>query len=132
MRLTRAAIEAARNNRRRIEVELPEGTALLRELSGTERDKMEAAVHFVNGTNGERHLDPMDLRARLVALCLIDDSGERLYADDEVRQLNDAFSSSSLAKLWEAAQTLNAAQPNALEAAEKNSEATASADSVSA
>ena len=116
---TRVTLQSAA--RRQVEVEIPELDAafILREMSGTERDKFEAGA-FVE-TDGKRSVNVVYLRARLVALCLVGEDGDRLYADDEVSQLSDAVPASILQKLFEAAQKLNGLDAAATEAALKNS-----------
>jgi hypothetical protein len=140
---TRAALEAAR--RRTVDVTLPlsvstdgngtlateEVTFRLREMSGTERDKFEIGafkdevqIKLVGGKPTEvsnRRVDTLYLRARLVALCLVDDADKRMYADNEIHALSDALSSSTLNLLFEAAQKLNGLDQAAVEAAAKNS-----------
>jgi len=114
--------------RKTIDVEFPETDTCyrLREMSGTERDKFEVAA-FKDGPDGKRVVDALYLRARLVALCMVGEDGERLYADDEIAQLSDAVPASTLGKLWEAAQTLNGLDADAVETAAKNSDAPAGA-----
>lgn len=119
--------------RKTLDVDIPELDASfrLREMSGTERDKFEVAA-FKEGADGKRSIDPLYLRARLVALCLVGDDGVRLYADDEIHQLSDAVPSSVLGRLFEAAQKLNGLDATALETAGKNSESGPVAASISA
>lgn len=119
--------------RKTLDVDIPELDASfrLREMSGTERDKFEVAA-FKERADGKRSIDPLYLRARLVALCLVGDDGVRLYADDEIHQLSDAVPSSVLGPLFEAAQKLNGLDATALETAGKNSESGPVAASISA
>lgn len=109
--------------RKTIDVEVPEVDAMfrLREMSGTERDKFEVSV-FKEEANGTRKVDPLYLRARLVALCMVGDDNVRLYADDEVLQLSDTIPSAVLGTLFAAAQKLNGLDATAVEDAAKNSE----------
>ncbi|MBK7082363.1 MAG: hypothetical protein IPH55_17100 [Betaproteobacteria bacterium] len=60
----------------------------LREMSGTDRDKFEIAAFDLDG-EGKRKVNALHLRARMVALCLVDENNVRLYADDEVHMLSD-------------------------------------------
>jgi hypothetical protein len=108
--------------RKTIEVEVAEADACfrLREMSGTERDKFEVGV-FKDGIDGKRTVDPLYLRARLVALCLVGEGNVRLYADEEVHQLSDNVPASVIGKLFAAAQQLNGLDADAVEAAAKNS-----------
>lgn len=63
------------------EVEVPEwgGSVLVRTLSGQERDKFETSMVSVN-KRGEQSQNFSNLRARLVALCVVDETGNRLFA----------------------------------------------------
>ena len=93
----------------------------LREMSGTDRDKFEIAA-FKEDADGVRHVQPLHLRARMVALCLVDENSVRLYADDEIDELSDELPASVIAVLFVAAQKLNGLGADAIEAAAKNSE----------
>lgn len=103
----------------------------LREMSGTDRDKFEIAAFEVDPT-GNRKVRPLYLRAHLVALCLVDEQGVRLYADDEVHMLSDEIPASVVAELFVAAQKLNGMDAGAVERAAKNSESGPDAASPSA
>jgi hypothetical protein len=103
----------------------------LREMSGTDRDKFEIAA-FKEDSEGVRHVQPLYLRARMVALCLVDENNVRLYADDEIDQLSDEIPASVIAVLFVAAQKLNGLGADAVEAAAKNSESGPVAASPSA
>jgi len=66
------------------EINVPEwgGTVLVRGLTGTERDSFEATVLQDRGKQGMvRKLD--NIRAKLVARCLVDAEGARLFTDGE-------------------------------------------------
>jgi len=116
----RATLEALA--RKTIDVEVPEADACfrLREMSGTERDKFEVGA-FKDAADGKRTVDPLYLRARLVALCLVGEDNVRMYADEEVHQLSDNVTASIIGKLFVAAQTLNGLDGEAVEVAAKNS-----------
>ena len=118
--------------RKTIDVPFPElHTAYrLREMSGTERDVFEIEQYKEN-SDGKQKVEMRYLRARLVALCLVDETGARLYADDEVSQLSDGVPAAVLAKLFVAAQTLNGMDADAVDNAGKNSDAVPSGDSLS-
>lgn len=114
----RAALESIA--RKTIEVEIPEAatTFRLREMSAADRDRFEVAS-LKTDADGKRTIDPMFLRARLVAMCLVDDAGARLYADDEIEQLAGNVAS-VVSRLFEAAQKLNGMDAAAVDNAEKN------------
>jgi hypothetical protein len=133
---TRAALQGA--VRKTVEVEVPElgASFLLREMSGTERDKFEAGAITTkmseDGKTSVRELNTLYLRARLVSMCLVGDDGVRLYADDEVEQLSDGVPAAIIAKLFIKAQELNGLDGMAAENAAKNSESAATGASGSA
>jgi hypothetical protein len=94
-------------------------TATLREISGTDRDRFESWTFSEAG--GQRKVETMYLRARLVALCWIDEEGHRCYADERIEEAADALPSSVLDTLFKAAQKLNGLDGAAAEDAAKNS-----------
>ncbi len=112
------------------EVEVAEwgGSVLMRELTSKERDHFEA-TSFVETLDdnpdkpGEKLITrrPIldNLRARLVALCMVDDAGNRLFGDDEVEVLGGK-SAAVLSRLFTVAQRLNGLAAKAVEDAEKN------------
>lgn len=123
---SRAALEQIKRSFQ--DVDIPEvGTFRLRELSGTERDRFEVGIFREENVTVDgkaqtvRKVEPLLLRARLVALSLVGEDGKRLYADDEVEILSDSVPSSVLNKLFEAAQKLNGMANDAQAEAEKNS-----------
>jgi hypothetical protein len=118
-------------SRRTIEVDLPEvgGSVRLREMNGLERDQFEVTAFREKG-DGKTRIDPMFLRARLVARCLVDENDNRLYGDDEIEQLNVDLPASVLAKIFDAAQKLNGVEPGAIDAAKKDSSGGLPSDSV--
>jgi hypothetical protein len=81
MALSKAAILSA-DDKRSITVDVPEwgGDVVLRVMTGSERDKFES--EFV----GDKK-NVADVRAKLVAKCLVDDRGDRLFTDAEVAEL---------------------------------------------
>jgi len=85
------------------QVTVPEwgGEVRIRVMSGTERDAFEASV---SGNNGRTNLT--NIRARLVAMTVVDDVGERLFTDAEAVDLGRT-SSIALCRVFEAAQHLN-------------------------
>lgn len=72
-------------------VEVPEwgGTVLVQGMTGTERDKFEAA--FVNakgdGADAKKGLD--NYRARLAAACIVDENGTRLFQGATIKRLGE-------------------------------------------
>jgi len=88
------------------DVPVPEwgGTVRLRTLTGAERDAFEASVVSQNGTN--RRVNLKNVRARLVGLSLVDEEGNRLYADADVPKLGKK-SAKVLDRLFSKAQKLS-------------------------
>lgn len=78
--LSREQILAARSLPRE-EVEVPEwgGSVFVSVMSGTERDAWEREI-----STGGREAFFNNARARLVAKCVTDESGKRLFLDDDI------------------------------------------------
>lgn len=69
------------------DIEVPEwgGTVRVRGMSGQQRDDYEASIIQQNGN--DRKVNLSNARAKLVARCLVDESGALLFATDDVRAL---------------------------------------------
>lgn len=89
-----------------VDVDVPEwgGTVRIKVLSGFERDKYESSLAKM--VKGQMVPDMVNARARLVALCAIDESGGRLFSDTEVVRLGSK-SSKALDTLFDAASKLS-------------------------
>lgn len=89
------------------EVDVPEwgGSVRLRSLTGEERDAFESEVYSVDNNN-RIVLKRDNYMAKLLAKCIVDDSGKRLFSDKEVRELG-AKNAGVLKRLFAAAQDLN-------------------------
>lgn len=61
------------------------GDVMVFGLSGTERDAFEALVVETRGK--ETNVDMANIRAKLCALAIRDENGERLFTDDEAEAL---------------------------------------------
>lgn len=99
--LTRDQILAAADLR--IEsVDVPEwgGAVGVRVMTGAERDRFEQQMAAAKG----RSVD--NVRAGLLALCLCDEAGQRLFEDADVRALGDK-SASALSRVFDVALRLN-------------------------
>jgi len=101
------------------EVAVPEwgGTVLLRGLNGSDKDKFLGETMKKDG--GEKSIEFKDITARLVARCLVDETGARLYADEEIDALGKK-SGAVLSRLFKVAQRLSGLDEAAVQAAEKN------------
>ena len=100
MALSKAAILSA-NDKKMIDMEVPEwnGSVKIRVMSGTERDRFEG--EFVGGS---KSVDMV--RAKLVAKCLCDEDGTRLFTEAEIPQLGEK-SAAVLDKLFTECMKLN-------------------------
>ena len=107
--LTRAQILETQDLGREV-VPVPEwgGSVLMRGLTGRERDAFEASiVRMQGGAPGagmERSLQ--NIRARLVAMAAIDETGARLFEDRDVRALGEK-SAAALDRLFDVARRLS-------------------------
>lgn len=84
--LSKAAILAAEDLPTEV-VEVPEwgGSVMVRGLSGRERDAFEADVQEIRGK--DVRVNRQNFRAKLLARCLVDESGKRIFGPDEVEAL---------------------------------------------
>ena len=128
--LSKTAILAAQDLQTE-DVEVPEwgGTVRVRSFTGRERDAFEASM--VRGEGRDRKVDLTNMRARLVGLTVIDETGQRLFTDDEVDLLG-AKSGAALDRVFAVAQKLNGLSGADVEELSKNSSGVPSAVSTSA
>lgn len=112
--LNKSQILAA-SDRKTEDLEVKEwgGTVRISTMSASDRDKWEQDTYGGEKTKTE------DFRARFVALCLVDEKGDRLFTDKDVAQLG-AKSAAALDRVFRAAQKLNALGEAAIEGAAKN------------
>lgn len=128
--LTKSAILAA-DDLKTEDVDVPEwgGTVRVRAFSGRERDAFEASL--VRGDGKDRKVDLTNMRARLVALTVVDESGQKVFTQDDVDLLG-AKSGAALDRVFSVAQKLNGLSGADVEELTKNSSGAPSADSISA
>lgn len=126
--LTRDAILQAEDLPREL-VEVPEwgGCVYVRALTGAERDAFEASVVEQRGKSTKMNL--RNIRAKLVALTIVDEEGTRLFSDADVKLLGQK-SAAALDKLFEVAQRLSGLKDEDVEELAKNSEDDLSEDSI--
>jgi hypothetical protein len=88
-------------------VDVPEwgGQVQIKQMSGSDRDAFEQATYRKNGSNYEVNL--RDMRARLCAMCIVDESGSRMFEDKEISDLSKK-SAVALDRVFSACQELNA------------------------
>ncbi len=106
------------------DVEVPEwgGSVRIKCMTGSERDSYEASLYeFKPGKDGQGavKLNRDDMRAKLLARVIVNEKGERLFSDPEVKRLGEK-SAQALDRLFAVAQELNGLSKEELEKAEKN------------
>ena len=128
--LSKTAILAAQDLQTE-DVEVPEwgGAVRVRSFTGRERDAFESSM--VRGDGRDRKVDLTNMRARLVGLTVIDETGQRLFTDEEVDLLG-AKSGAALDRVFAVAQKLNGLSGTDVEELSKNSSGVPSAVSTSA
>lgn len=97
------------------DLQVPEWGGIVRisAMSASTRDKWEQEIY-----GGDKpKMD--DFRARFVGLCLVDESGERMFSDSEIASLGRK-SAAALHRVFSVAQRLNALDDGAVEDAAKN------------
>jgi hypothetical protein len=111
-------------------VKVPEwgGIVIVRELTGSERDTWEASVVKTNGTKVT--IDSHNMRAKLAALCIIDDDGKRMFTDKEAVKLGEK-SAAALDRVTDVARRLSRIGEDEIENLGKASKPTRSAASAS-
>lgn len=111
------------------DVDVPEwgGTVRVRMLTGTERDQFEASTMTRQGK--KLNVNLVNIRARLVAMCVVDEKGNRMFADADVEALAKK-SSMALHRVFEAARHLNGLTEEAAEDAKENFTAAPNGDST--
>jgi hypothetical protein len=129
----KAAIMAA-NDRPLEAVDIPEWgvSAFMAVLTARDRGTYEADLLKVDGKGRQRvNLDNMpNVRERLVARCLVDETGVRVFSDGDIAELGSKNSAVVL-RLFEIAQRINGMSKTDIEALEKNSESNPDDDSSS-
>ncbi len=112
------------------DITVPEwgGSVRVRSFTGRERDAFEASM--VRGDGKDRKVDLTNMRARLVGLTVIDETGQRLFTDEEADLLG-AKSGAALDRVFAVAQKLNGLSGSDVEELTKNSSGVPSAASTS-
>lgn len=103
------------------DVAVPEwgGVVRVRALTGAERDRFEASIVEQRGKGAPR-LNTTNIRAKLVALTVVDENGNRIFTDDDVEALGRK-SAAALNRVFEVAQRLSGLTQADMEELEKNS-----------
>jgi hypothetical protein len=126
--LTRDAILQAQDLPREL-VSVPEwgGEVYVRALTGAERDAFEQSIVEQKGKSTKMNLQNM--RAKLVALTVVDEEGKRVFSDADAKLLGQK-SALALNRVFEVAQKLSGLTPEDVEELTKNSESDQSEDST--
>lgn len=111
------------------EVEVPEwgGVVLVRGLTGAQRDRFEASM--VEQKGKERRINMENLRAKLVAMSIIDENGKRLFTQQDIDALAKK-SGAALDRVYAVAQRLSGLSKEDVEDLVGNSEPGQSDDST--
>lgn len=111
-------------------VELPElgGAVYVRELAGWERDAYEASLMQQVGNTYVMKLK--NARARLAALSICDENGNRLFSERDVQELGK-ISAAALDRIFDAASKLSRIGEEEIKEVVKNSAGAQSDDSSS-
>jgi hypothetical protein len=113
------------------EIAVPEwgGSVLVRGLTGKERDQYEAAIFQVKGNRAT--FKPDFVRARLVAMSVVDTQGERVFSDGDVLGLSTK-GAAALDRVFTVARRLSGLSERDISEMTKNSESDQGGDSPSA
>ncbi len=84
----------------------------VRALTGAERDAFEQSIVETRGKNTRLNL--RNIRAKLVALCCVDENGNRLFKDEDAEALGRK-SAAALNRVFEVAQRLSGLRPEDVE-----------------
>lgn len=120
----------AADDRKTKRVDVPEwgGEVILRGLSGTDRDSWEQSNVIRRGNTAEVNLTGSS--ARLLVRALVDEEGNRLFADNEWQQLS-AKAGHVLSKLADEVIDMSGLGADAVEDGQGNSESDPSESSTS-
>ncbi len=112
--LTKDAILAAQDIKTET-VQVPEwsGEVIVQTLTGTGKDAFEQGC-FEDRKNGK-----VNIRGRLVAACVVDEQGKRLFTEQDIEALGRK-SAKALDRVFEIASRLNVITAQDIEALEKN------------
>ena len=80
------------------------GTVLVRGLTGRQRDEFEASIMERRGKQMVPNV--ANIRAKLIAKCVVDEDGERLFSDADAEALG-AKSAAALDRIYETAARLS-------------------------
>ena len=84
-----------------VDVPLPSGLVRIRSITAADRIMLGQKAQGADGK-----LDTVQYSGALVAACVVDEAGQRLFTDDEIGQIM-AGSAAVFEQLYDAAQTIN-------------------------
>ena len=118
--LTRQEILSIRDIRTET-VFVPEwgGSVKIKAMTGKERDAWETALFQIDGKDVKMNKE--NLRAKLVALTVVDEAGQRLFTEADVEALGSK-SAAALDRVYQASQKLSGLAPDDIKEMEKNLE----------
>lgn len=129
--LTREQIDSVRDAVREY-VDVPEwgsdAQVIMQAMGADERDAWEASM--IDSRN-KNQMNYRQARAKLVARCLVDEEGKRLYSDTDVDAIGKR-NGAVINRLFEVAKRINALEKKDVDSLVKNSSAGQSGDSPSA
>lgn len=103
------------------------GMVRVRTMTGKDRDAFGESL----GVDANGNIDVTNYRAKLLAHCIIDESGNLLFSEADIVALGNK-SASAIVTAFEVAERLNGTGSVTVKAIEKNSDAATSGDSTSA
>lgn len=100
------------------EVHVPEwnGTVRIRSLTARDRDEIDTALYTAQK---EGRPAPENIRALYVAACVVDESGTRIFNDEDVMALGQK-NGTAIDRIYTAIMELNKLKPEDIEEAAKN------------
>jgi hypothetical protein len=103
----------------REEVTVPEWkcTVFVRSITAAEIDSWNTETYKMNGTDVQ--VNQQNIRARLLARCLVDEAGQRAFSDEQAHELGSK-NNKIVEKLYKIAQRLNAVTSEDVENLAKN------------
>ena len=103
-------------DRKFIDVEVPEwgGVVRIGTISGKARDRFESSI-----LNAQGKVNTQNIRAKLVAACVVDESGKTIFSESDVEKLGEK-SCMALDRVFAEAQKLNGIGQSEVESLAKN------------
>lgn len=95
------------------------GSVIVRSMTGADRDAFESSL-VTFGEDGKRIADLSNMRAKLVAMTVVDENGDRLFTAEDIGAIAHK-SASAIERVYQVAQRLNGMGTGAVDAAVKNS-----------